>query len=195
MGSHISAHDHGHCDWVPTNTFVYSPEFNSKIELDECNYHEGRDDDYKNGATRVCGHPIPATATTMKDCFEFARTHHKEPYSPGLQGCNYDENCLMHSHKNRHVGTTALFVPDDINVVAGSCNDDSGTKTETQCAGDTCLVGGVASQTCVWTPGNGRCYTYHGFMTGAENAFGGDVSEGNPLVRKDDGTASSWCDL
>ena len=42
-----------------------------------------------------------------------------------------------------------------LKTVGGSCNDDSGTKTKLQCAGDTCLVGAVAAQTCVWTPIDG----------------------------------------
>ena len=40
-----------------------------------------------------------------------------------------------------------------LKTVGGSCNDDS--KTKLQCAGDTCTVGGVAAQTCVWTPVDG----------------------------------------
>jgi len=42
-----------------------------------------------------------------------------------------------------------------LKTVGGSCNDDSGTKTKLQCAGDTCTVSAVADQTCVWTPVDG----------------------------------------
>ena len=57
------------------------------------------------------------------------------------------------SLKGAQTSTALATFKAGLKTLGGSCNDDS--KTELQCAGDTCTVDGTADQTCVWTAKDG----------------------------------------
>ena len=57
------------------------------------------------------------------------------------------------SLKGAQTSTALATFKAGLKTLGGSCNDP--TKTELQCAGDTCTVGTTTDQTCVWTPKDG----------------------------------------
>lgn len=57
------------------------------------------------------------------------------------------------SLKGAQTSTALATFKAGLKTLGGSCNDAS--KTELQCAGDTCTVDGTADQTCVWTAKDG----------------------------------------
>jgi hypothetical protein len=71
-------------------------------------------------------------------------------------GDNADFQAAIEDVKDNNGDTVIASVDLNGDGKTGYCNDDSGTKTKAQCAGDTCTVATVADQTCVWTSDAGE---------------------------------------